>query len=370
MQQQSQPQPGRSLDWKTIAVIIIILMLACLPAGCRGGADNGNTAEPPPGGDDPGNGNDPGGGEGGSGEPEPDYEALGVNELGQIMVLMYHRIEGAEAEWARTPENFRKDLRALYEAGYRLVSLNDVLDGKINTPAGTTPVVLTFDDGTAGQFRLIEKEGRRVVDPDCAVGILEEFHRAHPHFGLAATFYIYYVATPFEQPEYVAAKLAYLAEKGFEIGNHTYGHGNLRSLTPEGARRELAYHVKSTREYLPGYRVRSLALPYGAHPEDKSYIMQGSYEGIEYHHEGILLVGSNPAPSPFAKRFDPAAIPRIRASEMLTGGQGLYDWLEYFKQNPQQRYVSDGNADTVAAPERLREEIDEAKLKGRRVVTY
>ena len=61
-----------------------------------------------------------------------DYEALGVNELGQLCFLL-HEIEEPEAEWVRTPTT-RKDLQALYEAGYRAISLNDVIDGNIDVP--------------------------------------------------------------------------------------------------------------------------------------------------------------------------------------------------------------------------------------------
>ncbi len=285
------------------------------------------------------------------------------------MILMYHQIGEPEDVWCRTPANFRKDLKTLYEAGYRLISMNDLIDGHIDIPAGCSPVVLTFDDGRSGQFRYMEKDGSQMLDPDCAVAILEEFHAAHPDFGLAATFYLFYEA-PFEQYALVQQKLSYLAGKGFEIGNHCYSHGNLRRLSPEEARRELALQVKQTQEYLPGYKVRSLALPFGEHPEEMSYIIKGSFEGTAYHNEGILLVGANPAPSPFSVKFKPAALPRVRASEMETAGMGLYDWLERLRENPQNRYISDGDPDTVAVPEELAGEVDESRLAGKTLILY
>ncbi len=356
------------IPFKLLALALIILLLTAAVIGC------GETAAGPPD-DEPGNDLEPE-------DPvdekpvEVDYAELEVNELGQIMVLMYHQIADTEAEWVRTPDNFRKDLKNLYDAGYRLVSMNDVLDGNIDIPAGTSPVVLTFDDGTEGQFRYLpkdaaDKDGELIIDPDSAVGILEEFYSEYPDFGLAATFYIFYVATPFGQSSYVAQKLEYLVDRGFEIGNHSYSHPfpGLRSLAPEAARKELAYHVKHTQQYLPGYQVRSLALPYGSHPDDMSYIIQGSYEGVSYHNEGILLVGSNPAPSPFNKSFKPAAIPRIRASEMLVEGVGMYDWMQNLKGNSN-RYVSGGDPNTVVIPERLQDQVNEEALQGKELVTY
>ena len=55
------------------------------------------------------------------------------------MILEYHKIDLPEERWTRTPENFRRDLQRLWERGYRLVGLNDYLDGRIALPAGTTP---------------------------------------------------------------------------------------------------------------------------------------------------------------------------------------------------------------------------------------
>src|SRR3712207_7972915 len=79
---------------------------------------------------------------------------LPPNELGRIMVLEYHRTGSPEGEFVRTLENFRKDLQALYQAGYRPVTMRQVLEGNIDIPRGTTPVVFTMDDATRGQFYL------------------------------------------------------------------------------------------------------------------------------------------------------------------------------------------------------------------------
>ncbi|HHX87311.1 MAG TPA: polysaccharide deacetylase family protein [Firmicutes bacterium] len=296
----------------------------------------------------------------------PDYQELGVNELGQVMILMYHEIGQPEGEWCRTPDNFRQDLEALYREGYRLIPLNDFINGNISTPAGTSPAVLTFDDGSGGQFRYLENG---TLDPDCAVAILEEFYRQHPDFGLAATFFIYY-EYPFRQEEHIQSKLRYLAEKGLEIGNHTYTHANLRQLPPGEARRQLALHIKRTRDYLPGYQVRSLALPYGEHPDQMDYIISGTWEELSYYHEAILLVGANPAPSPFSNEFNPAALPRVRASEMFTSGVGMYDWLKILDEHPDRRFISDGDPDTVVIPSALEDQVREEAVAGKKVITY
>ena len=301
---------------------------------------------------------------------ELDLDKIKPNELGDFMVLMYHEIGSPESEWRRTPDNFRHDLEVLYEKGYRAVSLNDMLDGDIDLPPGTSPVVLTFDDSTKGQFNYLENNGDKKIDPDCAVAIMEEFYKENPDFGLAATFYIYY-PNPFRQQEYIEEKLNYLVDKGFEIGNHTHGHANLSRLGSKKVQQELAYHVRETQKYVPNYQVRSLALPYGAYPQDNPELaLKGSYESISYHNEAVLLVGANPAPSPFRENFDPSRLPRIRASEMETEGVGLYDWLEYFEENPHRRHVSDGAPGYISAPKSMKEYLEENNINNKEVRFY
>jgi hypothetical protein len=167
-------------------------------------------------------------------------DQLPPNELGRVMILEYHKIDYPEARWTRTPENFRRDLETLYAKGYRLIALGDLLDGRIVLPAGTTPVVLTFDDSSPGQFRYIEQNGVLAIDPKSAIGILEAFTREHPDFGRAATFFVLPAADPpnrlFNQPAWEGHKLQYLVSHGYEIGNHTLWHANLPSIPGDGPR--------------------------------------------------------------------------------------------------------------------------------------
>src|SRR5207245_7782033 len=121
---------------------------------------------------------------------------LAPNELGRVMILEYDKIDYPEERWTRTPENLRRDLETLYAKGYRLINLGDLLDRRIVLPAGTTPVVLTFDDSSPGQFRYLEKNGTLEIDPKCGVGILEAFFKEHPDFGRGGTFYVRPGASP------------------------------------------------------------------------------------------------------------------------------------------------------------------------------
>jgi hypothetical protein len=291
---------------------------------------------------------------------------LPPNELGRVMVLSYHRIDEPEGRWTRTPENFRRDLETLYARGYRLIALNDLLDGRIALPAGTTPVVLTFDDSSPGQFRYLERDGGLAIDPRSAVGILEAFARERPDFGRAATFYVLPgAARPhrlFDQPAHEAAKLQFLAGHGYEIGNHTLWHANLGQYDEPVVRRQIAEAQRWIHRHVPGYRIRTLALPHGVYPRDVAWALRGTVDGVTYQHDAILMVAGGTAPSPFSRAFDPVRLPRIQAIE-----PELAHWLRHFERNPGERFVSDGDPAVVTVPGGRRDRL-RALPAGLRVV--
>jgi len=272
--------------------------------------------------------------------------ALAPNELGRVMILEYHKVDYPEGRWTRTPENFRRDLQRLWERAYRLVALNDFLDGKIALPRGTTPVILTFDDSSPGQFRYVQRNGDWVIDPDCAVGILETFAREHPGFGKAATFYVLPGANPpnrlFNQPELATRKLQYLASQGYEIGNHTLWHAELGRYPKSVVRNQIATAQEWIQRHVPGYRLRTLALPMGSYPRELHWAVAGEVNGTAYRLDALLMVSGGAAPSPHSKSFDPYHLPRIQAIDVE-----LDHWIAHFDRHPEDRYVSDGDPTTI-----------------------
>lgn len=303
-----------------------------------------------------------------AGPPAPARaEALPPNELGRVMILEYHKVAEPEERWTRTPANFRRDLETLFAKGYRLVGLNDLVDGRIAVPVGTTPVVLTFDDSSPGQFRYVERNGEPVIDPDCAVGILEAFTARHPDFGRKATFFVLPGASKpnklFNQPEYEARKLQYLASHGFEIGNHTLWHANLGKYPEAVVHDQIARAQLWIQRYVPDYRIRTLALPHGVYPRQLVWAREGAADGVSYHYDAILRVAGGPAPSPFSAAFDPLHLPRIQALE-----SELARWLGSFDRNPGERFVSDGDPSTVTIPRGSRGRLRAALPAGVRVV--
>lgn len=293
---------------------------------------------------------------------------LPPNELGRIMILEYHKIDYPEDRWTRTPENFRRDLDTLYARGYRLVSLGDLLDGRLAVPAGTTPVVLTFDDSSPGQFRYLEQNGTLEIDPKSAVGILEAFLRERPDFGRGATFFVLPAADPpnrlFNQPAHAGKKLQYLVSRGYEIGNHTLWHANLGKYDEATVRAQIAGAQQWIQRHIPDYRPRTLALPHGVYPKDVSWALRGSAKGVTYSHDAILMVAGGAAPSPFSRAFDAVRLPRIQAVEAE-----LSHWLRYFERRPHERFASDGDPDVITVPagsrDKVRGDLRNVRVAGR-----
>jgi peptidoglycan/xylan/chitin deacetylase (PgdA/CDA1 family) len=300
---------------------------------------------------------------------EGELHSLKVNELGAVMVLEYHRIS-EEGRWSRTPENFRADLEFLYNEGYRCVGLDDYVTNNIDVAAGHTPVILTFDDSDPSQFRYIEQDGQMGIDPSCAMGVMEQFDAEYADFNITATFYVLPVL--FGQDEYIEQKLTYLVQNGYDIGNHTVNHPSLGDVSDQTVLEELTGNISLVREYLPGYEEKSIALPNGSELQNPSLLTTGSLNGIEVRLDASLLVGANPASAPCDYSFDPLRLPRVQALDpsLDTGDSGIYAWIQYFMENPERRYCSDGNVDTVTVPKHMIDRIDQSKLGDKELKAY
>lgn len=285
------------------------------------------------------------------------------NELGRIMVLEYHLIGYPEDVWRRTPENFRKDLQLLYDNNYYPVSVKDLAAGQVNVPAGMTPFAMTFDDSSAGQFRYLEKNGQLELDPDCALGIMETFKKQHPDFPITASFYVLPAIKPklrlFAQPEYQKQKLEWLIKNGYEIGNHGWFHVPLHKLDDAGVQKHLAMFVKEIRAFIPDYEVKSLALPLGMHAKNRNLESKGSFEGVNYKHDAVFLVGSVTSVSPYDKDFNPLAIQRVQAGDTPTGPEAFTKQLD----KNSNRFISDGDPNTISAPLKMKERLKPVLIK-------
>jgi len=285
------------------------------------------------------------------------------NELGRIPVLEYHLIEEREWRWGRNYDRFRKDLEVLYTRGYRPVTMAQVLDRKIDLPKGLSPVVFVFDDASPGQFSYIETNGALRIDPKSAVGIWLDFQKKHSDWTNSAVFCMLPAAAAGhaffgdkgidgQKTAWRFPKVQFLAKQGFELCNHTLWHANLGKYPDAFVQEQIARGELAIDSAVPGYKVRTFALPLGIWPKNKPLAWQGSWtdpktkKTLRYHYESVLEVAGGPTRSPYDPKFDPHHVFRV---ELF--GDALEKTLDALdKAGPNGRYVSDGNPKTVTKP--------------------
>jgi len=309
------------------------------------------------------------------------YKEYKVNELGNVPIMMYHGIidkknvdtsyTGGNVDrdgYNRTSEAFRNDLEMYYQKGYRMIRLIDYMNGNIDTELGKSPIVLTFDDGNVNNFKVngLDDEGNLIIDPNCAVGILEEYKKKYKDFNVTATFFLN--SGLFGQSKYNNQILKWLVENGYDIGNHTKNHVDFSNVDEVRTQAEIAYMYKTLDEIIPDKYIKVIALPFGSpyksdHP-NFSYILKGSSEGYNYETEGTLRVGWTYDYSPFHKSFNKTFVKRIRAYD----NDGVeHDIQMTFDNLEKSRYISDGDKNTIVV-------LDEANInvniKDKKIIKY
>ncbi len=276
-----------------------------------------------------------------------DYKKYNVNEQGHIMVVMYHGILD-NPPYHRTKEQFVSDLQKMYDLGYRLISFEDYLSGKIDVEVGKTPIHLTFDDGLESTFSLKKTENGYEVDENTAIGILEEFVKTHPDFGKAASLYFHDKETNFGKVGTDKDRFDWLINHGYELGNHTATHRNLGKLNEEKVIEEIGRVEKYFKSLYPSRKLCTITYPFGVCPKEKNIesAFNGEYEGVAYSYPIGFREGPSGPFVPFThKNFQKYNAPRVRGSEGETAD--LYWYFDYYEKNPHLKYISDGYSDTI-----------------------
>lgn len=307
---------------------------------------------------------------------EIETEPIFPNEVGEIMVIVYHGIhEESPGPFDRLTADFWNDLQTLYEQGYRLISLTDLINNNITTPAGYTPVAITFDDGHPSAFSLMEMEdGTLSPVPGTAVYIMNEFYRKNPRFGRTAMFFINGIPEPFRGAGTMEERFNFLLDQGFEIGNHSYSHKNFATLNAAQLQREIGLLDQLIRRYAPA--PLALAYPFGIRPRPHlhHYVMYGAYNGIPYSYVWALRVGNTGVPAvPHHVNFDPTNVSRVVASDESTEYQIVPDLgflLRHFEQRPYLRFISDGDPNTITVPRSRVHLVNMYSLGDKKLVVY
>ncbi len=289
----------------------------------------------------------------------PGADTMKPNEMGRIPVLEYHLIGDKEARWERERGQFRKDLELLYARGYRPISASELVDGKIDLPRGLSPVVFTFDDASPGQFKYIQRNGQLEIDPGSAVGIWLDFAKQHSDWRNKAVWCMLSGAEAGrsffgdkgiegQKTEWRHRKVKFLHDQGFELCNHTLWHAQLSKYPDAFVQEQIARLQLAVDSAVPGYRIRTFALPLGLWPKNRALAEKGSWTDpksgkvITYDHDVILEVSGGPARGPHDPQFNGLSVNRVQV--YLNELEKTLDQLD----RSGQRYVSDGDPNTIA----------------------
>jgi hypothetical protein len=283
------------------------------------------------------------------------------NELGRIPILEYHLLGDSDTRWHVERNHFRRDLERLYASGYRPVTVSEVVDRKIDLPAGLSPVVFTFDDAGPSQFSYIDHNGTLEIDSNSAVGIWLAFHKEHPDWRNKATFCVLPAGAAGhaffgekgiegQKSEWRFRKVKFLAEQGFELCGHTLWHANLGKYSDAVVQEQIARGTLAIDSAVPGYRVRTFALPLGVWPKNRALAVAGEWKNprggaiTRYNFDAVLEVSGGPARSPYDAAFDAKRLTRVEVY-----ANSLERALDQLEQSGT-RYVSDGDPSTIARP--------------------
>ncbi|HEX3160029.1 MAG TPA: polysaccharide deacetylase family protein [Gemmatimonadaceae bacterium] len=281
------------------------------------------------------------------------------NELGRIPVFEYHLIGDTTTTWSRERGRFRQDLELMYERGYRPVTMAEVLDKKIDLPAGISPVVIVFDDASPSQFRYVERDGALEVDPRSGLGVWLDFKKGRADWPNKAVFCLLSGAEAGrsffgnkgiegQKTEWRFRKVQYLNELGFELCNHTLWHATLSKYSDAVVQEQIARGDMAIDSAVPGYRVRTFALPLGVWPKNRALAASGSWTDpktkrvVRYQYDAVLEVAGGPTRSPYDPQFNPRSILRIPVI-----GDAVRKELDQLERAGT-AYVSDGDPKTVA----------------------
>jgi hypothetical protein len=268
-----------------------------------------------------------------TGTAESATGALPANPQGRIPVLEYHVIGGDKNSlYSRTAASYRADLEEAYKLGYRPITISQLLDKDFrDVPPGMSPVVVVYDDASDSQFRYVEKNGKLEIDPTSGLGIWLDFAKTHPGWKNRAVYCMlnggaaghnFFGDNPKfggQKKEWRLQKVKWLADNGFELCSHTLWHAKLNKYPDAVVQEQIVRNTMGIDSAVPGYKVRTLALPYGLWPKNRPLAWQGSWTDPKtgkthsYKFDAVLEVAGGPTRSPYDPAFNPKSINRIEA---------------------------------------------------------
>ncbi|MFQ5648477.1 MAG: polysaccharide deacetylase family protein [bacterium] len=170
-----------------------------------------------------------------------------------VPILAYHKVQNEFELGASytTPRQFERQIKFLYENGFKSISLEEYVQ---NNNHGPRDVIITFDDAYASVF-------------ENAFPILRQYDFTATIFVI--TKYVGdwnswdYHGNRFRFEHCTWQQIEILAKEGWEIGSHTVSHPNLRSLSLKTLWFELRYS-KDVLENQLNQPIKVMSYPFGS----------------------------------------------------------------------------------------------------------
>jgi hypothetical protein len=159
-------------------------------------------------------------------------------------------------------------------------------------------------------------------------------------------------------------KLAWLHEQGMELANHTTLHKSLANMTPAELQKEIGNAHNRILEAVPDAKVECLAVPMGIFPRNKAnwqYLLKGTYEGKTYDYKLAMLAAYRPVISPASKDWNPLRLERIGPND--ADPNGVRAWITKLTAASGNRYVSDGDPNTISYPKGQEGQVNTKRLE-------
>ena len=235
-------------------------------------------------------------------ETSTDNPAKGIRR--EVPILCYQRIRDwrhADSKSSKNyiipPDVFRSHIKMLADSGYHAILPDQLLDHMVfgdSLPA--KPVMLTFDDGSLGQYAI----GAKVLEK----------------YGFRGVFFIMTIAL--NKTDYISSsQLREMAENGHVIGSHTWDHKNVLKYEPADWSVQLEGSVASL-EKATGKPVRYFAYPYG------SWNAKAIAHLKEFGFRAAFTLGVKPSEKEPLHTISRINIPGYWSAEMLSAHLGKH----------------------------------------------
>ena len=185
--------------------------------------------------------------------PTPGPTPDGTPRTARVPILMYHYISepppGADVyrkDLSVSPERFADHLRYLSEAGYHVITLDDLLYAlTLGRPLPEKPIILTFDDGYEDNylnaFPLLQR-----------YGMVGEFFIITDFVNQARAGYMTW------------AQIEEMSRAGQRFGSHSRDHPDLRGKSVDYLVWQALGGIEAIQEHL-GHRPRWISYPSGSY---------------------------------------------------------------------------------------------------------